>query len=145
MVENLTEKEQCVLRNLVKQGSSLPELLKRFPKCRTTMRILFEVRSISLLQMASTLNTAAKKKVKDQSLSKREAYANSNLPWEDCDCIRLKSYFLQSMSMEDICLNMGRTSNAVLLQMEKMYPKESDRQALYENLSRFVRMKAIND
>lgn len=139
-----TVEQKISLVSLVKQGASLIELRKQFPE-RSSMALIFAVRALSSLESGEITNLAAKAKTLDQTLSKREAFSDSYMSWEDCDCERLKRYFLQTMSVKDIALNLGRTGLAVYRQMEKLYPREMDRQKLYEEVAVFVRFKPLND
>lgn len=137
-----TEKEE-VLKELVKQGVSLADIHKRFPV--NTMSIIFEVRKLSSLQASQTLNKVAQAKARNQNITKREAFSDSYMKWDDCDCTRLKTYFFQVMSIEDIYLNLGRTYKAVLNQMGKLYPREMDRQKLYDKVAFYVKAKPLSE
>lgn len=137
-----TEKEE-ILKELVKQGASLADIRKIFPI--RTMSIIFEVRKLSSLHSSQTFNKVGQAKARNQRLTTREAFSNSYMLWDECDNMRLKSYFFQVMSIYDIYLNLGRTYDAILSQMEKLYPREIDRQKLYEKVAFYVKAKPLSD
>ncbi len=143
MVNYWTTEKEKVLKELVEQGVSLADIHKRFPI--NTMKIIFEVRKLSSLQASQTFNKVAQAKARNQKLTKREAFSDSYMLWDECDCIRLKAYFFQVMSIEDIYLNLGRTYSAVLNQMSKLYPREMDRQKLYEKVAFYVKAKPLSE
>lgn len=137
-----TSEKKKALVELVRKGCSLKELHEQFP-VKSTMSIIFAVRAVSSLALSTTQNKAAMERVKDQNLTKREAFPDSNRLWEDWDSRRLQTFFLQPMSIEDIYLNLGRTYTAIFKQMEKMYPNPQDRQMLFAKIAFYVRFKPL--
>lgn len=137
-----SEDEVAALRDMVKDGSSFQDILNAF-KNRSMWAIILKTRAISVLGSVKSQNSAFQDRKKNQMLTKREVYPDANRVWEYGDITKLKRMVLQPMSMEDICAELGRTNNAIISQLSKLYPTFVDKENLFAAICKYVKLKPI--
>lgn len=138
-----SDEEVTALRNMVKEGRSLQDIVRAF-KDRTVWAIILKARAISVLGNVKNQISSFQDRKKNQLLTKREVFPDSNRIWEYGDIAKLKRMFLQSISMEDICAELGRTNSAVISQLNKVYPTFNDKENLFAIIRKYVNLKPIN-
>lgn len=142
IVKYWTKEKKAKLLEMIKERRSLREIHEEFP-VSNVMSIIFQARELSPLGNVPSKYEEGIAKVIDQTKSKREAYSDSNLTWTDGDNIRLKRYFAQTMSIKDVHLRMGRTYNAVVQQMSKLYPTMADKERLFSEICLYITHKSL--
>lgn len=143
MAKAWVENGKEIVRKMAKENKTLAEVMHYFPGIKP-MKIILLARSISYLGNVETQNKEDCKHRQDNTLTKREAFPDSNLRWEDGDNIRLKRMLFEQKNINDICSELKRTYNAVALQLEKLYPTKNVQEELFREMTKYIRIRPLS-
>lgn len=135
-----TDEELSTLQRLTSSNANLTSVMAALPN-RTFLAVILKMRESISLFPKITAEQRSKIDYSDQTKSYSDLFPNRNKPWTFADNQQLKQKFENGDNLYMLMVAFGRSNKSIRKQLMAIYPKDSDKEALYEQTKFYLKLK----